>query len=422
MRIIIQALLVFHCLAVVLMNGRFRCGANPCQRSFNSSRGVTLHRSTCVHYEAYVSRPRLKRRNSPTPGQLSKRPCREENRHAAQTTNLESTPSPSDPSGANDGAAEVLSTAISPSHLAQRTEPETTEPVMNVGDQLMVTPHLAQDTVPATELEVQFASSDSPNASGSRRPARGRRLPARFRDVIPEAPPPVVFELPPLPPLPHVILHVFDSFRTAFNAWGIAREYRHQPSCDPDSFLSLEELSNKPSHASIVEPQRDFAGPPLPPWPWKSMSIWRLMSWMLSGGQQKSVAEVTCLASTVLTAEDFCPDDLVAFNARTELHRFDASEKQLDPNNLFRKDGWSESSVTISVPTRERNPTGNGADFAIPGFLHRNLMAVVRAAFSDPGSKWFHFTPFKQIWRPLSSGEEQGIYDEYIRCVDQSSR
>ncbi|KAF8127971.1 hypothetical protein EV363DRAFT_1115233, partial [Boletus edulis] len=103
------------------------------------------------------------------------------------------------------------------------------------------------------------------------------------------------------------------------------------------------------------------------------MSIWRLMSWMLSGSNQKSAAEVTRLASTVITSEDFCPDDLLGFNAHTELKHLDASETDLDPDHPFRKDGWNESSITISVPTRERNPEGNGQQFTMSGFLHRNL-------------------------------------------------
>ena len=351
---------------------------------------VVLYHLTCLHYEVYVSRPQPKRSSMQTPGQPSKRACQEDQSpptSTSQTTKLDS-PSPSDSSRANDDTVKFLSpTIVSSSCSPQRVDS-------------------------ATDPEGLPASSGGPDTSGSLRPVRTRRLPARFRDVIPEAPPPAHIEPPPPPLLPRIILHVFDTFRTAFNPFGIAREYRHRPSCDPDSFLSLEELSNKCSHTSIVELPKDFACPPLPPWPWGSMTIWRLMNWMFSSGQQKSAAEVTRLASTVLTAEDFCPDDLVGFNAYTELRRFDASENELNPNSPFHHDGWTQSSITISVPTREWNPAGNGADFPVTGFFHRNLTAVVRAAFSDSGSKWFHFTPFRRIWRSPTTGKEQRIYDE----------
>lgn len=276
-----------------------------------------------------------------------------------------------------------------------------------------------------TDIEDQPALNDSSDASGSRQTVWTCHLPAQFRDVIPEAPPPAPTQ-PPAPPLLHcIILHVFDSFHTAFNTFGIAREYRHRPSHDPNSFLSLEELSNKHSYTSIIELPKNLASPPLPPWPCKSMMVWRLMSWMLSHSQQKSAAEVTHLARTALTVEDFYPDDLIGFDTHTELKRFDASEKELDPDSPFCQDSWTQSSITISVLMHKQNPVGNGADFTITDFFHRNLMAVVWAAFADSGSKWFHFTPFKQIWRSPSTGKEQRIYDElymYFRFMDQSSR
>ena len=104
--------------------------------------------------------------------------------------------------------------------------------------------------------------------------------------------------------------------------------------------------------------------------------------------------EVTWLARTVLTAEDFCPADLLEFNAYTEMKRFDVSEKEHDADHPFRKDGWIEVLLTISIPTRERNLISNGQPFTIPSFFHHKLTAVVEAAFSDRTAKWFHMMPF----------------------------
>ncbi|KIK11948.1 hypothetical protein PISMIDRAFT_121800, partial [Pisolithus microcarpus 441] len=49
--------------------------------------------------------------------------------------------------------------------------------------------------------------------------------------------------------------------------------------------------------------------------------------------------------------------------------------------------------------------------FAVPGLMYRPLTLVIKAAFSEPVSKWFHFIPFKRIWKS-ASGQEQRIYDE----------
>lgn len=234
-------------------------------------------------------------------------------------------------------------------------------------------------------------------------------LPARFCDLLPEASPPIPPDTHPSF-VPHVILHVFDSFRTAFNAFGIARDYQHQPSHDPNIFLSLEELSNTKSNLTANEPPP--AGPYPPPWPWKTMSVWRLMSWMKSGSRQKSMDEVTWLARTILMAEDFCPADLLEFNAYMEMKQFDVSEKEHDADHPFRKDGWIEVLLTISIPTCEQNLISNGRPFTILSFFHRKLTAVMEAAFSDRTAKWFHMMPFRWIWRSTLSGQEQRIYDE----------
>lgn len=104
---------IFLCLATVLMNGCFRCKADPCKRSFGSGRAVTLHRLTCPHYEASISCPQPKWPSSQIPCQLSKRARQEdENPPTPNTTEL-GTPSPSDSSWAYGGAAEFLSPVMS---------------------------------------------------------------------------------------------------------------------------------------------------------------------------------------------------------------------------------------------------------------------------------------------------------------------
>ena len=129
------------------------------------------------------------------------------------------------------------------------------------------------------------------SSSHERSAPRIRKLPARYRDQLPE--PPVSTHDPPAPLsiVRRVFLHVFDSFRTRFNRFGIAREYRHRPTHDPDSIVTSDDLSNSNPHSSNQpDPQQEEA---YPPWPWANMSIWRLMTWALTGRCQKSAREVT---------------------------------------------------------------------------------------------------------------------------------
>jgi len=178
-------------------------------------------------------------------------------------------------------------------------------------------------------------SASSPlETSQTGKPSRTRHLPAQFRDVFPEPPLPVEPDDPPRTTLPRVILHVFDSICTSFNQFGIARNYHHSPSYDPDAFLSIDQLSdNHGDEAPLPIPSTPHALPS-PPWPWKNMSIWKLMNWMLTGSRQKSEAEVTQLTN-ILQADDFNPHDLQGFNAHTQMKFFDELESSLDENNLL---------------------------------------------------------------------------------------
>ncbi|KIK17393.1 hypothetical protein PISMIDRAFT_111544 [Pisolithus microcarpus 441] len=241
-------------------------------------------------------------------------------------------------------------------------------------------------------------------------PTQPHHLPTRFRDILPEPPVPVAADPPAARCIPCVILHVFDSFHSAFNVFGIARKYHHHPSYDPDSFLSPDELSDARSH--MTADNRAETNPMPPPWPFQTMSVWRLMRWMLSSSKQKSEAEVSRLVSTVITADDFWLEDLRNFNAHMELKRFDMSEEDHQADHVFRKDGWTETSVSIEIPTRDCNPDGNGQTFNVPSFFYHKLTAAVEAAFSKCTSRFFHLTPFRCIWQSPVTGKEQWLYDE----------
>jgi hypothetical protein len=264
------------------------------------------------------------------------------------------------------------------------------------------------------------------------RPMRSRQLPARFRDELPEPSLPYLpsldsgtgsaselSEAPPYSILPRVILHVFDSFRTSFNVFSIAREYRHRPSYNPDSFLTIDQLTNMtyepPSNGARTP---DVLPPPPPPWPWKNMGIWRLMTWMMMGSGRKSEAEVTRLVHEVIKSEDLDHNHFIGFNAHTEMKYFDKSENapgtESDGMLNLSQDAWKESTISISVPTREQHAggNGNGQDFMVPGLFHRSLAGVVHAVFTEKAAKWFHLTPFKRVWKSPLSGQEQRVYDE----------
>ena len=261
-----------------------------------------------------------------------------------------------------------------------------------------------------------------PDPSNEILPPRSCRLPARFHDILPTPPVPVLpMDAEPPSIIRQVILHVFDSFCTRFNLFGIAHEYRHCPSHDPDAFLSAKDLSNF-THSALEQVVHEPAArqecpSPLrdnhvPPWPWANMSIWRLMNWRLTGSAQKSSAEVNRLVRKVIQAEDFNVLELDGFNSHTETSCLDAAERAFPKDDPFGIDQWKTTNVEISVPTREKNPIGNGRAFCVEGLRYQLLTSVVQAVFAEASSKLFHLTPFKCIWRLPLTGSEQRIYDE----------
>ena len=232
-------------------------------------------------------------------------------------------------------------------------------------------------------------------------------MPARFRDPQLEGPSPL--SLPAVKPTPvirKVLLHVCDSIRMAINSFGLGREYPYWPSYDPDASVLPEDLSNysRPPDGVVPSPER----PQLqPPWPFKNMSIFRLMQWMNTSNNQKSAGEVNRLINDVISAEDFSPTDLKGFMAQRENRRFDQSKASPDFSS---KDGWTEVDVDIQVPTGVKNAPA--IPFTIKGLHRRRLVDVIKAAFSEKAAEKFHLTPFKRFWKSPVTGNEERVYDE----------
>ena len=238
-------------------------------------------------------------------------------------------------------------------------------------------------------------------------PQRTRRAPARFRDILPE--PPVPVAIPP-PRLPAVYLMVTDPLKTAINSFGLFRQYLFHPSYDPDAFVDPGDLSNLTT--CTPPPLPPPSGPKNmnndPPWPFANMSVWRLMRWVNTGSSSKSEGEVDRLVDDVLNAPDFQAEDLRNFNAHCENSRLDTADKATPL-----EDNFQTTSITINIPTgRPDGPESTSRTYSIPGLRYRKLLNVIKAAFRDPLSRQFHFTPFSLTHRSPITNKEQRVYAE----------
>lgn len=232
---------------------------------------------------------------------------------------------------------------------------------------------------------------------------RTRKRPAHFRDILPETP----VAVPPKPQLPMVYLMVTNPLTTALNTFGVFRKYLFHPSYDPDSVVDPGDLSNlgpPTPPPSLESNSTDYK----PPWPFSNMSVWRLVRWMNTGSRSKSEGEVNRLVNEVLKAPDFRVEDIHDFNAHRAHGRLDAAKKKSNPLD----DDFQVTSVTIEVPTGERNDSGGPRLYSVPGLRFRKLLNVIKAAFQDPLSRHFHFTPFSLMHRSPVTGAEQRLYSE----------
>ncbi|KAH7920743.1 hypothetical protein BV22DRAFT_1020666 [Leucogyrophana mollusca] len=202
--------------------------------------------------------------------------------------------------------------------------------------------------------------------------------------------------------------------RTAINSFGLLREYPHRPSFEPDLSVPTKDLSV--SSRLPAKDQEDLSPEdpsPGSPHPFPNMTIYRLIQWMNSGSKQKSEGEITRLVKDVLLAEDFNVADLKGFSSKKYLKLLDSHKRDTShPNATSFPDDWKEETVTIQIPTRDKDPSGMGKTYSVPGFHFRPLVGVIRAAFAEAQAKAFHLSPFKRFWTSSVDGTEQRVYDE----------
>ena len=247
-------------------------------------------------------------------------------------------------------------------------------------------------------------------------PHREYRLPMRFRDNLPEPPAPA----PIMPsnteantnPIRRIILIVRDRLVTIVNSFGIWRDYPERPSVDPDSHLTLEELSNSyhhhnghlRSHANMTLSSHSSESRPAH-WPFQNPSVHGIMQWLNNGQTAKSEVETTKLIHDVILSPKFNSADLNGFDAHHENQRLDQALSESALRSQF-----IESSVEILVPSGECHVKGK--PFEVPGLLHRKFTSVIQEAFESPLAHLYHYSPFRLFQKSRISGKDERIYGE----------
>ena len=300
------------------------------------------------------------------------------------------------------------------------------------------TPILAEQEVTTTNAQdiVQDVEMVADDTSLAERRSRrmNRRLPARYRDILPQPPPPPLAVQSSPPPTmtaqPRVSLPVGDApqcsstgllthalrfFNTFANSFGLSRRYygHRLPTHDPEDAITLQHLSvispaeEGPVSAGSSTGSRDHGIF----YPYPNRSSFLLGNWYWNGGIQKSKGSFKELIKIVGSPE-FRPDDVNGTRwdlIDTQL-RAGAEETGQEP---FEGAGWTKTAVSIKVPFHKWTPEPGVYDYHMGDMYHRKLMSVIREKLANPRhNEFFHYQPYNLLWQRRGSPTPINVHGE----------
>ena len=269
---------------------------------------------------------------------------------------------------------------------------------------------------------------------------RKKRLTWKLLDRLPAPPsslPDLLSETQELPDQ-HQPSYLWKTLHTIRNTFGMYREYPNIPTHNPDDTLTLANLTETSSAPDVEletsppttiqtiqqtlitsdsasEHENVYA-------PFANSSIHGIMNWMWSGSAMKSLEEVSKLVGFLKSA-DFKKEDIGEFDIRRETAHFDSTLESKttsqtttghdNPSAPVYNEGWHEAEVKIQVPDRLKHTSDTEIPlFSVRGLHYRSICSVIKSTFEDASSSCFHYTPFKNFWKPNADSAPQRIRDE----------
>ncbi|EGO18986.1 hypothetical protein SERLADRAFT_443529 [Serpula lacrymans var. lacrymans S7.9] len=285
---------------------------------------------------------------------------------------------------------------------------------------------------------------DSDTPLSQRRTRRtNRRLPKRFRDILPqpslslpssiqqplsapqpgcESRSPPLNEPPPSTQTGGALTQTL--FRTVKNIFGVLRQYTHgPPSHNASDHQSPHELCTPlyphndsmnilSSSSSEIHPQCSTQSTnPYHPYPNKSTLL--LGDWYWNHGARKSQENFRMLCD-IIGEQGFSPADVSSANWR-KIDESLVTVGDSDGNSSdWLDDGWRTSPVTISVPFHKRMADPGPKEFITADFHYRSILSVVQEKLANEHEMdSFHYVPYELHWQPEGQDETQLYGDLY---------
>lgn len=266
------------------------------------------------------------------------------------------------------------------------------------------------------------------------RPRRpDRQLPKRFRDVVPQALPPLPSVSqgrqapstpspptapvsttcsPEIPPPPSRIRRLFRSPRNIFRLFRqfySERVTSHDPeeNLTPQGLLDGKEATNDNLAQSPDEPSFH---------PYPNTSSFLLGDWYWNNGAQKSQESFRQLLN-IVGHPDFHPGDVshtrwdkinkkLASNDFDKDHAHDGGEEWLDEDA-----GWKQTPIRISAPFHKRSRIPGPKNYVVGDLYHRSLISVIREKLTNPSdAPHFHYEPFELFWSPSDDSPDIRVH------------
>lgn len=80
------------------------------------------------------------------------------------------------------------------------------------------------------------------------------------------------------------------------------------------------------------------------------------------------------------------------------------------------QDHWREGSVKIKMPAEDKVKRTRGEtrapELEVSGIQYRPLLETIYAALDDPETPPFHYTPYKEYWKPFPDSTPERVYGE----------
>ena len=288
--------------------------------------------------------------------------------------------------------------------------------------------------IPDPETPTVNPTLDLPIAE--RRGRRATRMPARFRDEIPEAfttlSPHSVAEfaldtaraLTPsessslpiaqndlLPSAPRVVTPTLQS---SCNAFGLFRKYFGEefPSHDPEDEVTTLDLQD----AEYTGAKEDSIAIEIPPsfgdsyGPYPNESSFLLGEWFWNDGVQKSKRSLKNLVN-IISSPNFQPADV----RDTKWDLIDEKLGSLEDEwvDVEFDVNWTRTAVEIQVPHHSRSAHPGIQTYMFPDFYHRSIVSIIKEKLTNVQEfRHFHLEPFELYWKPEHSAEPTQVYGE----------